>query len=158
LAQVTQDDTPVFTTAALRSIVRYGKGLPREVNVLCTNALIAGFTAQQKPITAALVQRLIADSQDRRRIPVWQRGLASSAALALLAGLLWLTPWQGRHEAGIMAPQVMPTQSGGHTAETAGETGAPAVPRQVPEVETNRAERDAQSPALLIQQSEASGG
>ena len=158
LAQVTQGNHPLFTAEALWRIVCSAKGLPRAVNILCTNALMAGFAAQQKPITAALVRRASADFQGRRRIPAWQLGLASSAALALLGSLLWLAPWQGQHEVPILTPQATLAQGGNPTAEGAGETAAPALPSQVPEVETKREEHDAQSPALMTQKSEASGG
>lgn len=98
-----------------------------------------------------------ADFQTRRRIPVWQLGLAASAAMALLGGLLWLAPWQGRHAAPITAPQALPTQDGARTARAAGETAAPAVSIQIPQAETPRAEHDAPSPALLTPLRETSG-
>ena len=154
LAHVTKGNQPLSTAEALWRIVCYAKGLPREVNILCTNALIAGVATQQKPITAALVQRVIAESWSGKRISAWQLGLASSAALALLGSLLWLAPWQGRHDAPIFAPQAMLAQGGDRIAE---ETAASAVPSQVPERETNRGEHDAKSRALMTQKSAASG-
>lgn len=157
LAQVTQDKQPIFTTAALRCIVRYAKGLPRVVNILCTNALLAGFAAQQKPITAALVQRVIAAYQGRKRIPAWQLGLAASVALVLLGTLLSLAPWQARHDAPLITPQATLARGGDRTAEEPRETVAPAGPGQVLEGETNRAGQDVQSPALMPQKSAASG-
>jgi type II secretory pathway predicted ATPase ExeA len=157
LAHVTQDDRPIFTPAALRRIVRQARGLPRVVNTLCTNALIAGFAAQQKPITAALVQRVIADAQGGRRLPAWRLSLAPATAMALLGGLLWLAPWQELRDAPSTAPQATLAQGGDRTAQEARAIAAPTVPRQVPGVESHERAQDAQSPALLIQHSEASG-
>src|SRR5262249_4136451 len=153
-----QGNQTLFTAEALWRIVCSAKGLPRAVNLLCTNALIAGCEAQRKPITAALVQRAIADTQGRRRIPAWQLGLASAAALALLGSLLWLAPWLAKRDAPILTPQAMLSRISDRTATKAIETAAPAVPSPIPEAETNYGEHDAQKPALMIQMSAASGG
>src|SRR5262249_19056410 len=138
LAHVTQDNKPIFTPAALRRIVRQARGLPRVVITLCTQALIAGFAAHQKPITAALVQRVIAEGQGRRPLPVWPMGLASSAALVLVGGLLWLAPWQGRHEAPLLTPQALSVQGSDRRVAETGEPRAPTGPSQVPEEGTQR--------------------
>src|SRR5215831_12185424 len=47
---------PLFTPGALQALVRHARGVPRDMNLLCTNVLQAGFWAQQQPITADLVQ------------------------------------------------------------------------------------------------------
>ena len=156
LAHAAKEQTSIFTTAALRRMVRYAQGLPSAINSLCTNVLIAGFAAQQKPITAALVQGVIADVQGRRRTPAWHRALASSAALALLGGLLWLVPWQGRHDTPGMAPHVTPGQDA-RTAQEAAETVVPVIPSRAPEGETNRGAYDAPSPVPVTQPSEGTG-
>ncbi len=50
-----------FTRAALRRIIRHAKGRPRELNILCDNALVAGYGYQKAPITAKMVKEIIAD-------------------------------------------------------------------------------------------------
>jgi len=157
LAKVTQDDNPIFTEAALRRLVRHAKGVPRVLNILCTNALIAGVAAQQKPITAALVKSVIAESRDTKRIPMWQLGLASSAALTLLASLLWLAPWQGRHDAPPIVSQPIPAQEGDRTAGAVEQTVASAMPRQGTEVGTTPGEHEPQNLTRMTEQSKASG-
>src|SRR5262249_709989 len=157
LAHVTQDKKPIFTTAALRRIVRQAKGLPQVVNALCADALMAGFEAQQKPLTAAFVQRVIADGQGGRCLPVWRRSLVPATAMALLGGLLWLALWQGRHNTPSTAPQATLVQDGDRTAKEAMALAAPTEPRQVAEVGRHEGAQDAQSPALLTQPSETSG-
>jgi len=98
-----------------------------------------------------------ADFQGRKRIPAWQLGLAASVALVLLGTLLSLAPWPARHDAPLIIPQATLARGGDRTAEVARETVAPAGPGQVPEGETNRAGQEAQSPARMTQQSQASG-
>jgi len=156
LAKVTHDDNPIFTEAALRRIVRHAKGVPRVLNILCTNTLIAGVAAQQKPLTAALVKSVIAESRDTRRTPMWQLGLASSAALTLLASLLWLAPWQERHDAPpIVSPPTL-AQEGNRTAEAVEQMLAPAIPRQGTEVGTTPGEHEPRNLMRMTEQSKTS--
>jgi len=157
LAHVTQNKKPIFTTAALRRIVRQARGVPRVVNTLCTEALMAGFEAHQKPLTAAFVQRVIANGQGGRCRPVWRRSLAPAAALALLGGLLWLAPWQGQHDTPSTAPQATRAQGGDRTAKEAMALAAPTEPRQVAEVGPQEGAQDARSAALRPQPSATSG-
>ena len=35
--------TPAFTTSAIRKIVEHSKGIPRVINILCENSLVAGY-------------------------------------------------------------------------------------------------------------------
>ena len=156
LAKVTKEDTPIFTEMALRRIIRHAKGIPRVLNILCTNALIAGVAAQQKPITAALVKSVIDDVRGSRRIPMWQLGVASSAALTLLAGLLWLGPWQGQHDAPSMVARPTPVQEDDHTAGVVEQTVGPAMPRQDTEVGTTPGEHEPQSSSRMTEPGKAS--
>jgi len=114
----------------------------------------------------AFVQSLIAKCRGTRRIPVWQRALAVSTALALLVSLLWLVPWQGRHDSPVTVSQSMPGQDSDHTAEEtaqptlpplASPTATSAVPSQVSEASTAHREDALQSPVLPVEKSEASG-
>ncbi len=50
----------VCTAAAIQKIARYARGNPRVMNMLCTNLLIMGFLAKQKPIPAAMARDVIA--------------------------------------------------------------------------------------------------
>jgi len=85
----------VFTTPALKEIVRKGQGIPRVLNVLCDNALITGFGYQKKPVTKRAVQEVIADFENEGRPRHVQWHLACATALALLAlfvAITWFVP------------------------------------------------------------------
>jgi hypothetical protein len=45
----------IFTEQAVRLIHQYSSGLPRTINVLCDNALLAGFAWDRRPIDANMV-------------------------------------------------------------------------------------------------------
>ena len=60
---------PIFTQEALQTIVRHAHGVPHDLNLLCTNALLAGCGAHQQPITADLVQQVRAVTRGRTAVP-----------------------------------------------------------------------------------------
>jgi general secretion pathway protein A len=79
----------IFSKGALASLVRESKGSPRTLNILCDNALIAGFGNDERPITAKLVNEVIADYRGirrRERNPrlIW----AAAAGVVIAAGAL----------------------------------------------------------------------
>ena len=51
----------VFTREAVMLICDRAKGLPRTINVLADNALVAGFATEQRPVTSALVREVCRD-------------------------------------------------------------------------------------------------
>ena len=63
LAQATTQAETIFTSRALTRIIKAAQGVPGALNVLCTNALIAGFWAQQRPVSARVAREAIAQVQ-----------------------------------------------------------------------------------------------
>ena len=55
--------TDIFTPSAMDFIYRCSEGIPRQINNLCDNALLAGFAAGEPYITRALVEE-VADTFD----------------------------------------------------------------------------------------------
>jgi general secretion pathway protein A len=70
LAQVTDQAETVFTSGALTRIIKTAQGVPGILNVLCTNALLAGFWSQQRPVSARAAREAIADVQGTRQSPL----------------------------------------------------------------------------------------
>ena len=81
---------PIFNEESLKLIIKYSLGIPRIINILCNNVLIAGFAYQSKPITSRIVREVIADYQGKKRslLARWAPAFFSVLAFAL-AGLLW---------------------------------------------------------------------
>jgi general secretion pathway protein A len=63
LAQATAQAETVFSSRALARIVKAARGVPGTLNLLCTNALIAGFWAQQRPVSTRVAREAIAQAQ-----------------------------------------------------------------------------------------------
>jgi general secretion pathway protein A len=51
----------IFSDASLEIIAMYSKGIPRVINVICENALVAGYARQQRLLGIALLEEVIAD-------------------------------------------------------------------------------------------------
>ena len=103
---------PVFTPSALKEIIKKAKGVPRVLNILCDNALIAGLGYNKRPITKKVAKEVVRDFEgslqprhSRRWVPV---GAALGVAL-LLVVIVWLLPNKSKKELlgklGIMAPR-----------------------------------------------------
>jgi len=61
LTKAGMNHTPVFTRVALRKIVKRARGIPRVINILCDNALIAGSGIERNQSTrrSSIVRLLI---------------------------------------------------------------------------------------------------
>jgi general secretion pathway protein A len=51
----------VFAGAAEKAVHRFSRGIPRVINVLCDNSLIAAFSRESKRVTAAMVETAASD-------------------------------------------------------------------------------------------------
>jgi general secretion pathway protein A len=56
---------PVFSKRAVNKIVDYSKGVPRVINILCENSLVAGYGLQKKPVSLKIVKKVIAEYEDK---------------------------------------------------------------------------------------------
>ena len=90
LSKVATKEAPVFTTEAMKQIVRKSQGVPRVINILCDNSLITGFGYQKRRIGSRIVKEVVADFEGRRRPGFWRWGLAVFVLLLLLAGIFWM--------------------------------------------------------------------
>lgn len=83
-------DRPIFPAAALRSVCRYSRGIPRLVNLLCDRALLGAFTRSLGVVNRAIVRQaareVLFESPSSPWLPRRAAGLAAaSAALLVLA-------------------------------------------------------------------------
>ena len=146
VAKVALPGGPIFTQGALQAIVRHAHGVPHDVNLLCTNVLQAGFWAQQQPITADLVQQVMAASTGSRPFPLGRLGLAAAAGLVLTAGLLWIAPFRLGQQARRSSPAAACAMLSLEAA--AAHERAPALAPRLPQPEP--APRRVQSPPPAV--------
>ena len=88
----------IFTPAALKTIVKHAKGNPRTINIVCDNALVAGFGSQRRPVQAGLVKEVIADLRGHAKKDGYVKWVAALAASLALIGAVTLLSWLGNGE------------------------------------------------------------
>jgi general secretion pathway protein A len=55
------DAAKVFTAEAVQLIHKYSAGVPRTISVICDNALVTGFAADQRPVDVGIVREVCRD-------------------------------------------------------------------------------------------------
>ncbi|MFO7606540.1 MAG: AAA family ATPase [Desulfurivibrionaceae bacterium] len=84
LAKVTPTPDDIFSNGALKRIIKSAQGSPRMLNILCDNALVAGYGYQQQRITGRIVKQVIADFEGKRRSPFFLWKYASLVGVLIL--------------------------------------------------------------------------
>jgi general secretion pathway protein A len=118
LAKVLIPEEALFMSGALKQIIRAARGNPRVLNTLCANVLITGVLREQKPISLALAQDVLAESGESLPRAYW-RWLGGAVAGGLLAAGLW-SGWQWYGQKG--ARQVDAIQTATRPQEAASST------------------------------------
>lgn len=109
LSKASLGRTPqVFSNAAMRKIVKAANGIPRNLNMLCTDALVAGCRRGKRPIPASIVKQVLADFQVRRSRRTsgfaWF-GVAVLLLAALVAGARFQDAFAGYWQMAVQWPQ-----------------------------------------------------
>jgi len=95
LAKVAVNESKVFTQGALKRIVKEAKGIPRNLNIFCDNALITGFGYKIKPVNTKIVKEVIADFKGKGKTPLWKWLIPPAALLLFIVGLFLIYPHKG---------------------------------------------------------------
>jgi general secretion pathway protein A len=111
LAKVRLADNPIFTRGALQAIITQAQGIPRVLNILCTNALIQGFVNGQPRISVKIAQEVIAEYTGKKPRQGWRPwvAVAVAGALALLAVWHWGSPYAHSLFAKLHLPRAAPS-------------------------------------------------
>jgi len=59
-----------FNGASVQAIASYSNGIPRLINIICDNALLAAFAASNRKVSAKIVEEVARDLQLNRREPI----------------------------------------------------------------------------------------
>ncbi|HXY39534.1 MAG TPA: AAA family ATPase [Vicinamibacteria bacterium] len=128
-----------FTGTALRQVHASSRGVPRLVNLVCDRALLAGYVAGARTITAAMVRQAAEEVRTERpsRSLRWRHGLVGSAlatGLALaafaLAPRMARAPADGNHL--VPAGSAAATPLGATPATAPAPSAAAATPAATP--------------------------
>jgi hypothetical protein len=123
LARVAGQEEPVFTPRALQRLVRFARGNPRQLDQLCSEALVAGALQYQQPISMRIVREVINDFTRRSSAPLGRWKLASCIGALLLAVLLggvlaarWGSLWPNVRQAFLQPQVARPLEAGSFSA------------------------------------------
>ncbi len=80
---------PIFSKRALKEIYRRSKGTPRLINIICDNALLSGYAADQKVVDTKIIDEA---AKDLHIEASWfqKRYWFSIAGIAVIAVLLFV--------------------------------------------------------------------
>ena len=146
LAKVAMTQKPLFTRGALKHITQQAKGTPRVLNILCTNALIAGFGYRQKPIPVSTVKEVIGEAEGSRKRPRLLPGLSWAVGLVICAGMLWVSPYRDALFPKIERPGASSAPTIQHPAGAANHTMTPPVMPQRESMPSQRGVLEASYP------------
>lgn len=136
LDQASREQVSIFSTAALRMIVKASRGIPRRLNILCDNALMTGFRQRQPMISRKIAKHVVGEIDDIHASSFWRRREAVMLAAVLILSLPLLfylgfpidVPWGG---SGLASRSGNPPHQGAVTpADTSfpSRLGRPIVP------------------------------
>ncbi|MBA2251437.1 MAG: AAA family ATPase [Nitrospirales bacterium] len=83
LIQVSRDQRAVFSSGALALIIKTAEGIPRRLNIVCDNALIAGFRQRQPIVSRAIARHVMADMHGVHAAPWWRSRTAVGVVVSL---------------------------------------------------------------------------
>ncbi len=92
LEKAASNGSPVFTRGALRRIVKKAEGIPRNLNILCDNALVTGFGYKRKPVNTKVVKEVIADFSGVEKPSLLKWVIPPAALLLFIVGLFLIYP------------------------------------------------------------------
>ncbi len=95
LAKAANNGSPVFTSRALKRIVKEANGIPRNLNILCDNALITGFGYKMRPVSSKVVNEVVTDFNGEQEPSLLKWMIGSAAAALFIGGLFLISPYKG---------------------------------------------------------------
>jgi general secretion pathway protein A len=69
------ENLSIFDNGAIKEIYRYSSGIPRLINIVCDNALLAGFSLEERRITKSIIRDVIGELEGSGKRKGKRRGL-----------------------------------------------------------------------------------
>ena len=122
---------PVLSNAAMRRIAKAANGIPRTLNMLCTDVMVAGYAERSRPISVNVVKQVLADFP-MRRAPWASRlawvGAAAMLFAALAAGFAYRAELASQAQRAARLPQQVSTRLRPLLADLKPQTTTPLTP------------------------------
>ena len=74
----------IFDNGAIKEIYRYSSGIPRLINIVCDNALLTGFSLEERRITKSIIRDVIGELEGSGKGKGNRKGLKLILLLILL--------------------------------------------------------------------------
>jgi general secretion pathway protein A len=78
------ENLSIFDNGAIKEIYRYSSGIPRLINIVCDNALLAGFSLEERRITKSIIRDVIGELEGSGKGKGNRKGLKLILLLILL--------------------------------------------------------------------------
>jgi general secretion pathway protein A len=69
------ENLSIFDNGAIKEIYRYSSGIPRLINIVCDNALLAGFSLEERRITKSIIRDVIGELEGSGKRKGKRKGL-----------------------------------------------------------------------------------
>jgi len=96
IEKVARGNSQIFTSGAVRQIVKHSEGIPRAINVACDNALVTGFGYMENPISADTAREVIKDIKGELHASKF-RWLIPASVAALVAVWFGINQYEKLH-------------------------------------------------------------
>jgi len=93
----------LFNESAIKEIYKYSTGIPRVINIVCDNALVTGYSKEQRRIGKPIIEEVIKDlegpgaTKKRRLLPTLLLIIIPLLCVLFVISLLFINPAQTWH-------------------------------------------------------------
>lgn len=150
---------PLFTRGAKRLIAKKAQGIPRNINVLADNALIAGYAMSERPVRRSTVKSVLHDrsrAQDEPwgAVPKVRRAVLAAMFVAALGaiGSIYGTTSERQPADAVETPgpaEILPGPMAAHETQLFSEDSAEPATSEEPELPPMAAHTHAQPEAVV---------
>ncbi|MCC6795128.1 MAG: AAA family ATPase [Candidatus Hydrogenedentes bacterium] len=105
----------VMTLSAMKAVAHAAKGFPREINVLCDNALINGYGYKAKPVTKRITRSVVQEFSAVPRVRSWRwltAGLLATVLFGLMGAFVYATASASGHVTNTQVTQPANAETG----------------------------------------------
>jgi general secretion pathway protein A len=110
LDMASTESSPVLTKGVMKLIAEQAHGIPKVLNIICTDVLVAGLLRREHSISVRTVQEVMGEGAAERRRPLRRWGVIGFAGFLLLIGLLSLLPSGKPVNPSLTRPETVATQ------------------------------------------------